>query len=194
MVTPPTVVDGARRGDEDAWREVFDLQFPRLYRFFRSRVPHHQQAEDLASSTLLQAFRSIGSFRWRGRPFDAWLFGVARHELATFYRTQRPASEQQSTSEVELRHVRDDFIAVEVRDLLEQLQPEHRTALELRYLLGFSGEEAAALMGRSHGAFRSLLLRAAQAFRAVSDGAAGPMSARAAGLDPLELAEPAARG
>ena len=91
-VTPPAVVDAARAGDEVAWREVFDLQYPRLYRFFRSRVPNHHQAEDLASSTLLQAFRSIAAFHWRGRPFEAWLFGVARHELASFYRAQPPAS------------------------------------------------------------------------------------------------------
>ena len=165
-VSPRSVVEAARSGDEPAWRAIFDLQYPRLYRFFRSRVPAHHQAEDLASSTLLQAFRSIGSFHWQGRPFEAWLFGIARHELASFYRSLPPAP----TTELEdYRHVRDDFIAVEVRDLLSQLSDEHRAALELRYLLGFSGQEAAALMGRSHGSFRSLLLRAARAFRAVSD-------------------------
>lgn len=159
-----SVVEAARSGDESAWRAIFDLQYPRLFRFFRSRVPAPHQAEDLASSTLLQAFRSIGSFHWQGRPFEAWLFGIARHELASFYRSL-PAP----TGELDdYQHVRDDFIAVEVRDLLGQLSAEHRAALELRYLLGFSGQEAAALMGRTHGSFRSLLLRAARAFRAVS--------------------------
>ena len=121
----------------------------------------------------MQAFRSIGSFRWQGRPFEAWLFGIARHELASFYRSLPPASAELH----EHRHVRDDFIAVEVRDLLAQLTADHRTALELRYLLGFSGQEAAALMGRSHGSFRSLLLRAARAFRAA--GATTDEAARA---------------
>jgi RNA polymerase sigma-70 factor (ECF subfamily) len=156
------LVESARAGDEAAWRAIFDLQYPKLYRFFRSRVAAHQQAEDLASNTLLQAFRSIERFEWRGRPFEAWLFGIARHELASYYRS-RPDTE--SAEGIEVGCVRDDFIAVEVRDVLEQLMPEHRTALELRYLLGFSGEESAALMGRSHSAFRSLLLRAVRAFR-----------------------------
>ena len=57
-VTPRSVVEAARSGDESAWRAIFDLQYPRLYRFFRSRVSAHHQAEDLASSTVLQAFRS----------------------------------------------------------------------------------------------------------------------------------------
>ena len=163
-VSPRSVVEAARSGDESAWRAIFDLQYPRLYRFFRSRVSAHHQAEDLASSTILQAFRSVGSFRWQGRPFEAWLFGIARHELASFYRSLPPA-----TAELDERqHVRDDFIAVEVRDLLAQLTVDYRTALELRYLLGFSGQEAAALMGRSHGSFRSLLLRAVRAFRTAS--------------------------
>ena len=115
------VVRAARTGDESAWRAIFDLQYPRLYRFFRSRVAAHQQAEDLASNTLLQAFRSIERFEWRGRPFEAWLFGIARHELASYYRAQTPI---ESTDGLDLGHVRDDFIAVEVRDTLEQLPPE----------------------------------------------------------------------
>ena len=162
-VTPRDVVEAARDGDEAAWREIFDLQYPRLFRFFRSRVALHHQAEDLASSTLLQAFRSISNFRWQGRPFEAWLFGIARHELASFYRSQAPATAELGDS----AHVRDEFIAVEVRDMLAKLSDDYRQALELRYLLGFSGQEAAALMDRSHSSFRSLLLRATRAFRAL---------------------------
>jgi RNA polymerase sigma-70 factor (ECF subfamily) len=187
--SPRSVVESARRGDEAAWRAIFDLQYPRLYRFFRSRVAAHHQAEDLASSTLLQAFRSIGSFRWQGRPFEAWLFGIASHELASFYRSLPPTP---SDAVEERAHVRDEFIAVEVRDLLAQLSDDHRTALELRYLLGFSGQEAAALMGRSHGSFRSLLLRAARAFQRASSSKPEDVAAGSEPPSRRRVTEPAA--
>ncbi len=65
----------------------------------------------------------------------------------------------------EIGQVRDERIDVEIRDALEHLEPDHRAAIEYRYLLGLSGEEAAAAMGRSHGAFRALLHRATAAFK-----------------------------
>ena len=58
---------------------------------------------------------------------------------------------------------------MEVRDLLARLSPDYRLALELRFIVGLSGEEAAAVMGRSHGSFRTLLHRAVRAFREVSE-------------------------
>ena len=65
----------------------------------------------------------------------------------------------------ELGQVRDEYLEVEIRDALENLEPDHRAAIEYRYVLGLSGEEAAAAMGRSHGAFRALLHRATTAFK-----------------------------
>ena len=148
------LIERAAAGSDAAWQELFELHYVRLYRFFRSRVATHQQAEDLASDVFLEAFRSIGNFRWQGVPFAAWLFGIARRVLASHYRA-RPQAELQHEE-----HVRDEYLAVEIRDILERIQPDYRAALELRFVVGLSGEEAAAVMGRSHGAFRSLLLHA----------------------------------
>lgn len=162
------VIRAARRGDADAWRFIFDEHHGRLYRFFRSRVATHEEAEDLTSDVFLEAHRSIGSLRWRRRPIGAWLFGIARRRLASHYRARRPASAAPADG-VELEHVRDEYVSIEVRDLLARLRPEHRIALELRWVVGLSGEEAAAAMGKSHGAFRTLLYRAGLEFRRLSD-------------------------
>ena len=90
------------------------------------------------------------------------MFGIARNRLLTFYRKQKPA-----TAELhDVEHVRDEYLEVEIRDVLERLPADYRAAIEYRYVLGLSGEEAAAAMGRSHGAFRALLLRATRAFKA----------------------------
>ena len=156
---PSDLIGRAAAGSDAAWQELFGLYYARLYRFFRSRVATHQQAEDLTSDVFLEAFRSIGSFRWQGSPFAAWLYGIARRVLASYYRA-KPRGELQP-----IQHVRDEYLAVEITDILSRLQPDYRVALELRFVVGLSGEEAAAAMGRSHSAFRSLLLRAVRAFR-----------------------------
>jgi RNA polymerase sigma-70 factor (ECF subfamily) len=161
-ITSMAVVEAARAGDESAWAAIFDHDYDRMFRFFRSRVATVEQAEDLAANVFLEAFRSISRFQWQGKPFEAWLFGIARNQLASYYRSKPP---DEVTTEL---HTRDEFLEVEVRDILERLRPDHRTALELRFIVGLSGVEAAAAMERSHGSFRSLLLRAVRAFRAES--------------------------
>jgi len=154
------VVEAARRGSEDAWRDLFDACYPRLYRFFRVRVSGDETAEDLASAVFLEAFRSIERFEWRERPFEAWLFGIARHQLAGHYRAESRLPQLDAEPAVS-----DSYLSIEIADVLGRLRPEHRQALELRYVLGLTGEEAAAAMGRTHNAFRQLLYRAVQAFQ-----------------------------
>jgi RNA polymerase sigma-70 factor (ECF subfamily) len=154
-------VDEARRGDESAWRELFDEHYPKLLRFFRSRVASTAIAEDLAAETFADAFRGIDKFQWRDRPFGAWLYGIARNRLRMHYRSKRDHAELPD----EVLQVGDAYMDVDIRDVLERLDPDHRAAIEYRYVLGLSGEEAAAAMGRSHGAFRALLHRATAAFK-----------------------------
>lgn len=155
------VVERARSGDESAWRELFDEHYPRLFKFFRSRVDNDVTAEDLAAETFTEAVKGLGKFQWRDRPFGAWLFGIGRNRLRMHYRSRRVHAELPE----EIGYARDEYVEVDVRDALARLEPDHRMAIELRYLLGLTGQEAAAAMGRSHGAFRALLHRAAAAFK-----------------------------
>lgn len=175
--TPVEIVAAASRGEDSAWETLFDLHYPRLYRFFRARMSSSEQAEDLASNVFLEAFRSIHNFNWQGKPFEAWLFGIARHQLASFYRSyKKDASGDLIDNEPA---VRDEFISVEIRDILEALPRDYQTALELRFIVGLSGVEAAEVMDRSHGAFRSLLLRAIRSFRReLSESEAAPAARR----------------
>jgi RNA polymerase sigma-70 factor (ECF subfamily) len=158
--TSREAVEAARSGSETAWRELFDEHYPKLYRYFLARVDA-AYAEDLAAETFSDAYRGLDKFRWRNRPFGAWLYGIARNRLRMHYRKRRETDELSENIE----HVRNEYLEVEIRDVLGRLSAEHRAAIELRYVLGLSGVEAAAALGRSHGAFRVLLHRATAAFK-----------------------------
>jgi RNA polymerase sigma-70 factor (ECF subfamily) len=160
-LTDRRTVEAAKAGDEDAWRVLFEAHFAKVARFFRWRVSSETVAEDLAAEVFADAYRGLGKFRWRNRPFEAWLFAIARNRLAMHYRKLRDEAELQPETE----YRRNEYLAVEIRDVLDQLPEDYRTAIELRYLIGLSGQEAAAAMDRSHGSFRVLLHRASKAFR-----------------------------
>jgi len=153
----------AQSGNEQAWRALFDEYYPRLYAFMRKRVSDPQTADDLAAETFVDAFRGLPRFRWRGTPFGAWLFKVARNRLRMHYRSTPHEPDSLSGSEPSLTV--DHGLAIDIETTLGSLPPEYREAIDLRYVLGLTGPEAAAAMGRSHGAFRMLLHRATTAFR-----------------------------
>ncbi|MFA7250204.1 MAG: RNA polymerase sigma factor [Dehalococcoidia bacterium] len=157
-------IDEARRGDAAAWEALYTEHFPRIYRYFRSRIPRESDAEDLAAETFVDAFRGLHTFQWRERPFGAWMFGIARNRLRMYYRARKETFELDDALDA---HVRDEFLDVDIRDILERLPANYRTVIELRYVLGLSGEEAAAAMGRSHGSTRKLLQRASEQFRSM---------------------------
>jgi RNA polymerase sigma-70 factor (ECF subfamily) len=154
----------ANAGDEAAWAVVFDAYYPRLYRLFRSRMARHDQAEDLASSEMLEAFRSVQGLpdASQDRPLEVWLFGIARTTLEAADRPGRALESRPS------RFVRDEFIEGGMREALRPLSADQRTALELRFVIGLSTLEAAALMGRTPAALRALLSRGERAFQLAS--------------------------
>ena len=152
----------AQAGDNDAWRSLFDEHYPKLYGFMRARLSDREAAEDLAADTFADAFRGLPRFRWQGKPFGAWLFKVAHNRLRMHYRSRR---DHGVSLDDEAGVTTDETLALDVRDALARLPAEYREAIELRYFLGLSGAEAAAAMGKSHGAFRMLLHRASQAFK-----------------------------
>ena len=147
--------------DRETWRVLFDDHFAKVARFFRWRVSSETVAEDLAAEVFADAYRGLGKFRWRNRPFEAWLFAIARNRLAMHYRKLRDEVELQP----ETASQRNEYLAIEIRDVLERLPEDYRTAIEYRYMVGLSGQEAAAAMGKSHGSFRVLLHRATKAFQ-----------------------------
>ena len=165
-MTSKETVDAARAGDEDAWRLLFEQHYSKLARFFRWRVSSDEVADDLAAEVFADAFRGLEKFRWRNRPFEAWLFAIARNRLALYYRQRK----EQSVLEFDVEYRRNDYLGVEIRDVLQSLSQDQRLAIELRYVLGLSGAEAAAAMGKSHGAFRVLLHRATTAFKREYEG------------------------
>lgn len=52
-----------------------------------------------------------------------------------------------------------------IQELMEQLPPDYRQAIDLRIIQGYSRKETATFMGRSEDAIRGLQYRALQALR-----------------------------
>jgi RNA polymerase sigma-70 factor, ECF subfamily len=167
----------ASRGDETAWAEIFDLYYVKLYGFFMASVGRAEVAEDLAVKTLLQAYRRVEYPEARHERLGAWLFRIASRLLTA--RIPHPVARRRNPDPP--CYVRGEFIDREVRDVLARLRLEHRGALELRYVIGLSTDEAAAVSAYSPLAFAALLRHALASYRreARGLGITGPAAPRA---------------
>jgi len=162
------LVEQAREGDAEAFGALYDHYHLAVYRFLFHRTRSATLAEDLTSDTFVRALRNIGSFRWQGRDFGAWLMTIARnlatdHAKAARNRLELPtddiAAHDTGTSGPEaevMAQVTSDLLV----EALSRLPVEQRDCLVMRFLQSMSIADTAAALGRTEGAVKQLQLRA----------------------------------
>jgi len=166
------LVGAARDRDRDAVACLFDRYYDAVYRYAYARLGHVGDAEDAASETFHAMLRSLPRFRWRGVPFEAWLFRIAKSKVVDVvrHRSRVRTSEQGVGTEVETDVGADDgdparlVAAHEARRALvaevDRLPRDQRDVVMLRFFLGRSVSETADHLGRSEGAIKQLQFRA----------------------------------
>ncbi len=68
----------ARRGDEEAFRLIFERFTRPIISFIFYMVNQHELAEELAQETFVRAYKSMGTLR-DGTKLSTWLFGIAKN-------------------------------------------------------------------------------------------------------------------
>jgi len=162
-----TLVERARRGDPDAFEDLYNLYHDRVYRFCRYRLNNSHDAEDAVQETFTRAWKALPSFA--GERVYPWLRVIARNLCADTGRRRarvEPVAEIEpgvsEGFEGELTHQVDVAL---VRAAMARLNERHRTALQWREQEELSYEEIAARAGVSIGTVESLLWRARQGLK-----------------------------
>jgi RNA polymerase sigma-70 factor, ECF subfamily len=162
-----SLVERAQAGDRDALEELYLLHFDRIYGYLHVSVGNRADAEDLTTQTFLRMLESIGRFRWQSAPFSAWLFRIAHNLAMDHFRASKrwqpqeevpeePGSTAPSADEEAMRSIGRESLF----ELIESLSPEQREVLTLKFVFDFSNAGAAAVLGKSEGAIKSLQHRA----------------------------------
>jgi RNA polymerase sigma-70 factor (ECF subfamily) len=161
------LVQRAQRGDRVALEELYLLHFDRIYSYLHMSVGSRHDAEDLTTQTFVKMLEAIGRFQWRSVPFSAWLFRIAHNLAMDHFRANRrwqPEEEVPETVQGEERSAEEQALVslgqTSMMTLIERLSPEQRQVLTLKFVFRFSNAEAAAILGKSEGAVKSLQHRA----------------------------------
>ncbi len=168
------LVRAAQNGDGEAFGRIFDEFHLPVYRYIAARVWTPADAEDLAAETFAAAFLNIHQFRWRGAPFEAWLFRIARSKVVDHGRRMHrlptspldgPVQARLASSGDPAGHVVRGEQTAQLLRAVRRLSPEQQEVIALRFFAELSVAEVSQVMGRSANAVRQLQFRAVTTLR-----------------------------
>ncbi|HLF83644.1 MAG TPA: RNA polymerase sigma factor [Blastocatellia bacterium] len=171
-----SLVQRARSGDDGAVTELVEPLRRPLFAYIYRMVTHRADAEDLLQDVLVRVLQSLQSYRGGAR-FKTWVFGIATHVCLDHLRNKkrwRVEAQLEGEREAHANPERIDRLGAlmshpdfvfEIREHIafcfscigRTLPPEEQAAIMLREVLGFSNQEAAAILELSEPVFRHRL-------------------------------------
>ncbi len=139
---------GSLDGDALAHGLLLRALVPLLQSFFRRRLAHPEDAEDLVQDTLIAVHTRRETFD-RNRPFTAWLYAIARYRVIDHYRRQRQTVAIEDVDSILVTEGFEDAAnaQMDVENLLLTLSPKQARAIRDTHVEGKSVAEAAAAAG-----------------------------------------------
>jgi RNA polymerase sigma-70 factor (ECF subfamily) len=161
----------AQKGDQTAFMNIVEAYQRPVYNLCYRMLNDSAEAEDAAQETFLRAYTKLKSYQ-PGRKFSAWLFSIASHYCIDRLRRRRhptiswdelppwrgvPAEEPEPEDAALAREA-----TSVLHTLLNELAPDYRAAVVLRYWHEMSYDEIAETLDTSVSAIKSRLFRAKQ--------------------------------
>lgn len=156
----PLAVDGNRRAVQDILRIIY----PQVLRYCRARIGggRHPTAEDVTQEICLAVATSIATYVDKGRPFMAYVYGIAFNKVTDAHRAMgrdRTLPTEEVPDSVDNSDNPEEFALVSdgsnrVRSLLDRLSDKARNIVILRVFVGLSAEETAEVVDSTPGAVR----------------------------------------
>ncbi len=176
---PGALVGAAVRGERPAMNSLLRWIDPLVVRYCRGRLGRKQwtfpSADDVAQEVLLAVITALPHFRDQGRPFLAFVYGIAAHKVADAHRSAgRNKSDpvEQIPDELAQTDGPEQWLlqaelAGWMDRLLGRLPDKQREILVLRVVVGLSVKETAEAVGSNPVAVRVAQHRALTRLRKV---------------------------
>jgi RNA polymerase sigma-70 factor (ECF subfamily) len=154
---------------------------PLVLKYCRSRIGRYERsyasADDVAQEVCLAVLTALPAYREQGRPFLAFVYGIASHKVADAHRAaarnrSEPVAEfpefPELTDGPEEQAMNGERTGRMAR-LMAMLPPKQREILILRIVVGLSADETADAVGSTPGAVRVAQHRALAKLRKILD-------------------------
>ena len=161
-----SLVLAALRGDEAAFRELYEVYREPLWTLINSLVRDPLQAQDVLQNVFFKAFRGLGGFRFQSCLFT-WIYRIAHNECRNHLRKRGLpliplGAIIGSRDEIDVAEVPDrpDGCQAALRSAVMELPFKMREVIVLKYMEDLSYKEMSRILGCPPGTVASRLNRA----------------------------------
>ncbi len=171
MQDEQSLVRRAQQHDQEAFAQLYEEYFGKIYRYVALRIGNQAEAEDMTQQVFLSAIKSISSFKWRNIPFSAWLFRIAHNQAVDYLRkrSRRPTTSLEESlvgGDGDPQQTAEHKLDIEQLILAtRQLTPAQQEVISLRFASELPTAQVARIMGKSEGAVKALQHSAIVALR-----------------------------
>ncbi len=154
--------------------ELYDQYFPKVFAYVYGRVQHKEASLDIVSDVFEKAFVKKQSLR-SPEAFGSWLFTIARNEVASHWRKEKPAAKamQEAAWNNELNHQppspEDTLLHHErlhhLSSLLRELPPREQEIISLKFDAELTNREISDILHTSEVNVRVTIFRALRKLR-----------------------------
>jgi RNA polymerase sigma factor (sigma-70 family) len=156
LIDVAEILADCRAGRSEPFRALVEQYGPGVRAVARGLLCNRAAADEAAQEAFCRAFSSLNRLR-NPRAFFPWLLGITEH-VAREMRRARPTARLQAADELSRPPAPPD--RTPVLEAVAQLPAKYRDPIVLRYFVGASGREAAALLKLSPTALNKRLSRA----------------------------------
>jgi RNA polymerase sigma-70 factor (ECF subfamily) len=161
-----SLISAARRGDEDAFRDLYLAYSRPIWNLINSLIGDPIQAQDVLQNVFFKAFRGLAGFRFQSGLLT-WIYRIAHNECRNHLRGRGAATLPLGTvigsrEEVDRSHVagEDEVTRAALRAAVMDLPFKMREVIILKYMEDLSYKEMSRILGCPPGTVASRLNRA----------------------------------
>lgn len=168
-----------KKGDKEAFGELYDFYAPKIYRFVRLKVDSQETAQDLTSEAFLKIWQHIQDQRKIRERFQSLLYKIARNLVIDFYRAR-------SVREILIEDNFEEFSKIEAdndssklvirkeelkeaRMALAQIHPSYQDVIVWHFIDELSITEISEILDKNEGTVRVLIHRAVKSLKKVME-------------------------
>ncbi len=143
--------------DSDSFAKLYDYYFPKVYAFVASKIFDQSIAEDIVSEVFMKMVKALPKFEWRGLPFGAWVFRIARNAINDHLRSLHKTSHVDLEDIPELKHQKESDspeskakqseLHAKVSEVVAALPQRESDVIKLKFFSELSNKEIALTLG-----------------------------------------------
>lgn len=154
--------------DENAFEELYEYFFPRVYNFIYARLKNSTDADDVTSITFMKMNENLERYDSTKAAFSTWLFHIATNALIDYTRRRDKSEETEwedffdpaapDYQEPESQALTNEMNR-EILTALDKLNERERKIIELKFFSELDTRSIASVLSMSEGNVRVTLHR-----------------------------------